>query len=743
MGVPVRRDVTWTLSIDTVAARLGAFILVAHASVTVIAALRVTRPGAALLSCLVLLAVQLGLAALCLARSYRPRGLLPPTVAAGVLGLVAASVAAASPELPTFALVLLPANAAQAVQVVAIVFVPRMLTACLLVAATCPVALLIGAMTTDRALPDALQDWVLAAGTTFTLLVLRHLLRGNARELDAADRGAAELAAASAALEAAEVAAEESRRVLHDRVVSALRCVELGVPPGQLREAARSALADLARTPALADEQAVLAELVERAPVRVRVHREGWSALPPPRIAAAITAATGEALRNVARHAGVDEADLVIRGDAGHCAVEVRDHGRGLPHPVPEGFGLRRSIRERMEQVGGRSEVRRGEDGRGTVVRLEWTAPRPEAPGDVPASSARVTGLLTGRTSVTNAALVLPSSVANTYVGLRNLGESPLAGVAMVVAVVTLLGVLAATVEPRRPRPVVLVLLLAAAWGTTAVGLAVQPPGALLDLRSWVVGAVGIGLALVAFHRGWRWALLALAGQVAVVLVIAALDPEVTLTAPVGAIVTPVWQVAVATLPGYWLRRAEQRISTSTSALRRQEEERVWLRASEEARHAHLAHLESDVVPFLEALARGEDWPGRTRAAQLLEAQCRDDLNLSEPMPGHARRAVRTSRGAGVAVEIRTGADLTEVPAAAWDALAEVLPIVGEGARVTLTPPRTRSGPARLAVVPALDVTPATVPGVAVTQASGLTVLHVSTEEPTRPRVRVRDEVTR
>ncbi|WP_345270196.1 hypothetical protein [Nocardioides nanhaiensis] len=739
----MRRDVTWTLSIDTVAARLGAFILTAHAAVSAIAALRVTRPGTALLSCLVLLAVQLGLAALCLARSYRPRGLLPRAVAAGGLGLVAASVAAASPELPTFAVVLLPANAAQAVQVVAIVFVPRLRTACLLVAATCPAALVIGAVTTDRALPDMLQDWVLAAGTTFTLLVLRHLLRGNALELDAADREVAELAAARAALEAAELAAEESRRVLHDRVVSALRCVELGVPPEQLRSSARSALTHLARTPELGDERAVLHELVELAPVRVRVHREDWAALPPPRVAAAITAATGEALRNVARHAGVEEAELVISGDAGRCVVEVRDRGRGLPYPLPEGYGLRRSIRERMHQVGGRSEVHRGEGGRGTVVRLEWTAPRTDAPRGATAPSARVTGLLAGRTSATNAALVLPSGVANTYVGLRNLGDSPAAGVAMVVAVVTLLGVLAVSVDARRPHPALLVLLLAAAWGTTVVGLAVQPPGALLDLRSWVVGAVGIGLALVAFHRGWRWALLGLTGQVVVVLVVAARDPAVALTAPVGALVTPVWQVAVATLPGYWLRRAERRISTTAAALRRQEEDRVWLRVSEEARHAHLAHLESDVVPFLESLAHGEEWPGRTRAARLLEARCRDDLNLAEPMPGHARRAVREARHAGVDVDIRTGADLVEVPAAAWDALVGVLAEVRSGARVTLTPPRTPGGPARVAVVPAVADPGRAVPGVTVTQAPGLTVLRVSTEEPTRPGARVRDEVSR
>ena len=737
----MRRDVTWTRSIDTVASRLGAFLLLAEASVTVVAAVRVEGRGTALLSCLVLLVVQVALALLCLARSYRPPGLVPRAVAVGLLGVVAASVAAGSPGLPTFAVVLLPANAAQAIQVVAIVFVPRLLVACLLVAATCPVVLLVGALTTDRTVPVMLQDWILAAGTTFTLLVLRHLLRRGAAELDAADRESAELAAAGAALEAAATAAEEARRVLHDRVVSALRCVELAVPPEQLRRSARSAMEALARSPGEVDEQAVLRELVEVAPVRVHVRRDGWSALPPPRVAAAITAATGEALRNVARHAGVQEAELTISGDVGRCVVEVRDRGRGIPHPVPEGFGLRRSIRERMEQVGGRSEVRHGEGGRGTVVRLEWAAPRPDGPGDAPAREARVTSLLAGRTSSVNAALVLPSALANTFVGLSNLGDSPVTGVLSVVGTLVLLAALALLVGTDRPRRAALLGLLLAAWGTTAGVLAVQPDGALLDLRSWVVGAVGIGLALVAFHRGWRWALLALAGQVGVVLAVAARDPAVTLTAPVGALVTPVWQIAIAVLPGYWLRRAEHSISATARQDRLQQEEREWRRASEEARLAHLAHLESDVVPFLRRLALDDDWPGRTREARLLEAQCRDDLNLAEPMPDHARRAVRLARDRGVAVDVRTGARTTHVPAAVWEVLGQLLGRVGADGRVTVTPPRVPGGRARVAVVPGLPDVGSPAPGVAVTQAAGLTVLRVSTEEPTGPRPRLRDEV--
>jgi signal transduction histidine kinase len=68
-----------------------------------------------------------------------------------------------------------------------------------------------------------------------------------------------------------------------------------------------------------------------------------------------------EAVTNVARHAGVDSADVVLRREGGTLAVTVRDPGCS-EGPWTPGVGLR-SMRERVEQIGGTLDVSAGPDG--------------------------------------------------------------------------------------------------------------------------------------------------------------------------------------------------------------------------------------------------------------------------------------------------------------------------------------------------------------------------------------------
>ncbi len=97
------------------------------------------------------------------------------------------------------------------------------------------------------------------------------------------------------------------------------------------------------------------------------------AALPsvPAPVLAALARAGGEALTNVAKHAGVSHATLLVRHDRGGVQVFVADEGVGIAGAV-DGFGVSRSIRERMESVGGEALTGPGPEGRGTVVLLEW-----------------------------------------------------------------------------------------------------------------------------------------------------------------------------------------------------------------------------------------------------------------------------------------------------------------------------------------------------------------------------------
>ncbi|WP_249423925.1 ATP-binding protein [Nocardioides coralli] len=85
----------------------------------------------------------------------------------------------------------------------------------------------------------------------------------------------------------------------------------------------------------------------------------------------AVVRATGEALTNAAKHAGVDRVDVYAEVSGASVDVFVRDRGAGFdPDAVPaDRYGLRHSVHERMARHGGSVEVR-STPGEGTEVRL-------------------------------------------------------------------------------------------------------------------------------------------------------------------------------------------------------------------------------------------------------------------------------------------------------------------------------------------------------------------------------------
>ncbi len=74
-----------------------------------------------------------------------------------------------------------------------------------------------------------------------------------------------------------------------------------------------------------------------------------------------------EALNNIVRHAGVEEAFVRITGDP--FTLEIEDHGRGLAPSKAPGMGLT-AMRERAQLIDGRIEFVSRPQG-GTIVRLQ------------------------------------------------------------------------------------------------------------------------------------------------------------------------------------------------------------------------------------------------------------------------------------------------------------------------------------------------------------------------------------
>jgi two-component system NarL family sensor kinase len=99
----------------------------------------------------------------------------------------------------------------------------------------------------------------------------------------------------------------------------------------------------------------------------------------PPATAVALYRIAQEALRNVVKHAGVQQADLVLDAAGGTLTLRVSDRGKGFDAARPEtddGLGLI-AMRQRAEAAGGRLSLT-ARPGGGTEVTVVF--PPPQAP---------------------------------------------------------------------------------------------------------------------------------------------------------------------------------------------------------------------------------------------------------------------------------------------------------------------------------------------------------------------------
>jgi signal transduction histidine kinase len=96
--------------------------------------------------------------------------------------------------------------------------------------------------------------------------------------------------------------------------------------------------------------------------------------LPSP-VADQLVACVGEALRNVERHAGTDQAEVSVDGGTGWAVVKISDRGRGFDPAAtpPSRRGIRESITGRMLATGGRAAIA-SRPGAGTTVTVSWPA---------------------------------------------------------------------------------------------------------------------------------------------------------------------------------------------------------------------------------------------------------------------------------------------------------------------------------------------------------------------------------
>jgi signal transduction histidine kinase len=230
---------------------------------------------------------------------------------------------------------------------------------------------------------DLSAGWLLAV-ETIVVAGLAAVIRGGARQAEESVAASLESERRMRAADARLADEREQHRQLHDTILSTLTMVAAGAfaEPSQAltAQAARDlrVLRGLADAPAAAD---VLAPLTDLGPMLEQVAAGAGLTTRlklapvslPAAVAGQVTACVGEALRNVERHAGIREAEVIVNGDAGWAVVEITDHGRGFdPDAIaPSRRGIRESITGRMRAAGGQATIV-SSPGAGTTVTLSW-----------------------------------------------------------------------------------------------------------------------------------------------------------------------------------------------------------------------------------------------------------------------------------------------------------------------------------------------------------------------------------
>lgn len=254
--------------------------------------------------------------------------------------------------------------------------------------AACALARLVGAAAPDVA-ANPLDDLIGSIGPgparlvpTVSLVALYLTAGAGAAYIGRLQRRAeAQIASARAR--------EEVARALHDGVMQTLAIIQRRSPDPDLARLARDTDRDLrafldardsvdgGRSPTRVAEAVRAAAMAAAArfdldpQILIDDPDDRLDAVQPDTVAA-IAGAVQEALNNVAKHAGTRRAVVYAGIDetTDRVLVSVKDDGVGFdPATLRVGRGLARSIRARLEEVGGDAEIR-STPGSGTEVRL-------------------------------------------------------------------------------------------------------------------------------------------------------------------------------------------------------------------------------------------------------------------------------------------------------------------------------------------------------------------------------------
>lgn len=528
------------------------------------------------------------------------------------------------------------------------------------------------------------------AGAIAIALLVSYLRRGAVE----ADRLHARVAAARRDLierESARDRARETRRLMHDEVIGALTALSMDLPGPGRQAACQRALDELTRRVPPVTRAELLERLVADSPVALEVVDHGWRTQPPASVLDSFRQAAAEALRNVARHSGVDVAHLETSRSGSTVVLSIRDRGKG-PGDHRPGFGIQHSVQAPMRHAGGSAEVVPAGE-RGTLVRLTWS------PEEAPPYAVGPNPLAARNRAAVYLRCVMPLALAYVWFALHRDTDSRL--VNLLAAALVLAGlVFGARWIARSPlggRSV-----LAAGVGVaavTALGLSVLPPGSLMNLNSWVVDASGLVLILCAFEARARTLVLPVLLQVGVIAWFAGRDPGLGLLEPVGLYSTTTVHATFAVGIGRLIGFGEREILSAQAELTGRLTEEARERAADQARQDVMVSLDREAAALLRQVAGGQDPRDAAERAALLAARMRDGLHQPHPLSEELRAEVDAARARGITIGLRSAPSGPNPPCD--DGLAELLRVAAQAPTTDVI--TVFRGPApRLVIVPPL-----------------------------------------
>lgn len=482
---------------------------------------------------------------------------------------------------------------------------------------------------------------VLWAVTSVADLVDRADLPGEAERLAAA-RGAA----------LCRVRPETARQV-HDRVLPVLQMVAMDRADISAQACRGGALA-LRRESDPGPDIIDLVSAVAAVPTgAVTAQLRGAPALIVPRLVGeTLVAAVAEALRNVARHAGVTRAVVEIgspRPLAAGVRVRVSDAGRGFdPAAVPANrHGVARSIGDRMRSLGGFAEVSSAPGG-GTTVTLGWRPPLEPRTGSAPA----VLGVAGARRMLAPAAVhpaVNVVAAAATAASMARPAAGIVGAAGLLVAVLALVRWI-----PRRSLTGA-GTVLATVWMASCVAAAgAAVPSGSTDPSLFGTGSSAAAVVAVVWAVRPRWQAL-LVGSTLTLVVLGVLvwrfAPSTTWWV---ILVAPLVGAGAGAVLGALVRRAGREVvaAETLSSYRLSGSEGPELRRL-------VAELDPATPALLDGLADGSIDPAAgwvRREAAAAELRLREGLAcLQLPL---TRRAVTAARDAGLQVVLHLASDL-------------------------------------------------------------------------------------